>query len=115
MEVPLLAKVHIGDKSAAHYYLAAGPAVAYMADADTRVKVLDIFPATFNLNNDMFKPFELSGVVAAGFEVPVSEKLNVFTEARYTHGFSRVLDTPMVDLPVRSRTLAANLGFRITL
>ncbi|WP_082391138.1 porin family protein [Jiulongibacter sediminis] len=115
VEMPVLAKFHIGDKEAAHYYLALGPSVGYLADADMRIKVLDIFPVTANINENFYKPFEFSGVAALGFELPVAKKIVAFTEARYTHGFSRVLDTPVVDLPVRSRTLAGGAGIKIKL
>ena len=115
VEVPVLAMLRFGDKSAAHSYIAIGPSVGYMADADMRIKVLDIFPLDFGLNDNFFKPFEFSGVVVAGFELPVSEKVRVFAEGRYAHGFSRVLDTGVVDLPVRSRTLSGGLGLKYTL
>jgi hypothetical protein len=115
LEIPVLAKVHLGDKEAAHYYLAAGPAIGFMADADMRMKLLNLFPTTINLDNGMFKPIEFSGVVAAGFELPVAVRLALFTEARYTYGFSRVLDTGVFEVPVRSRTLSGGLGLKVTL
>lgn len=115
VEVPVLAKFHLGDKEAAHSYLAIGPSVAYMADAKMRLRVLEIFPVNINVNDNFLKPFELSGVVAAGFEVPLAGKVSAFTEARYIHGFSRTLDTPLVQLPVRSRTFSGGAGLKIKL
>ncbi|MGR3808905.1 porin family protein [Jiulongibacter sp. NS-SX5] len=115
IEMPVLAKFHIGDKNATHYYIALGPSVGYLADADMRIRVLDIFPVTTNINKDFYKPIELSGVAAVGFELPVAEKVKVFTEARYIHGFSRVLDSGIFELPVRSRTLSGGMGVKFTL
>ncbi len=115
LEVPVLAKFHMGDKEAAHYYLAIGPSVGFLLDADLRMKLLGLFPTTINLNDGMFKSAEFSGVAAVGFELPVAQRLKAFTEVRYTHGFSRSLDTPVVSLDVRSRTIAGSLGLKLSL
>jgi hypothetical protein len=115
IEIPLLAKVHLGPKDATHGYVMAGPAVGYMADANIRIRVLNIFPINTNLNNDFFKPIELSGIAAAGFEVPLNEKFSAFAEARYQFGFSRILDTPVVQLDVRNRSVSGGMGIKIAL
>lgn len=115
VEIPLLAKVHLGPKDATHGYLMAGPSVGYMVDANMRIKVLNIFPLNTNLSNDLFKPIELSGIFAAGFEVPMTEKLTAFAEARYQHGFSRILDTPVVQLDVRNRTIGGGMGLKFSI
>lgn len=115
VEMPVLAKVHLGDKQATHGYLMLGPSVGYMADANMRIRVLNILPLNTDLNDDLFQRFELSGIFAAGFEVPVSEKVTAFAEARYQHGFSRILDTPVVQLDVRNRTLAGGLGLKFSI
>lgn len=115
VELPVLAKFHLGDKEAAHAYLAIGPSIGYLTAASMRIKVLDIFPVNNDINKDFYKPFEFSGVSALGFEVPVAERILAFAEARYTHGFSRVLDTSSAELPVRSRTLSGGAGVKIQL
>lgn len=110
MEVPVLAKFHFGDKSAAHYYLMVGPSVGFLVDSGLRINVLNIFPINTDFPTQIFKSAEFSGVAAMGFELPVAEKIKVFTEVRYQHGFSRILDTPVVQLPVRNRTFTGGLG-----
>ena len=115
IQVPLLAKYHFGDKTATHAYIAAGPAVGYLADAGITIRVLDIFPISSNVSTDIFKPFEFSGIATVGFETPLNEKIMGFVEGRYEHGFSRVLDTPIVQLPVRNRTGSASFGIKINL
>lgn len=115
IQVPLLAKYHFGDKTATHAYVSAGPAIGYMADAGVTIRVLDIFPISSNVSTDIFKPFEFSGIAAVGFETPISEKLMCFVEGRYEHGFSRVLDTPIIQLPVRNRTASGSFGIKINL
>jgi hypothetical protein len=115
IEVPVLAKYHIGDKNAAHYYIAVGPSVGYMTDAGMTVRVLDIFPIKTGLSNDIFKPFELSGVAAVSFELPVAQNAKVFVEGRYQQGISRVIDAPIFELPVRNKTFSGGLGLRFNI
>lgn len=115
VEVPLMAKFHIGDKTAAHYYMMLGPSVGYLVDAGLRLRVLGIFPINTGLSTEVFKPLEISGIAAMGFELPVAEKLKLFTEARYQLGFSRILDTPIVQLPVRNRSFSGGLGFKVAI
>jgi hypothetical protein len=115
IEVPVLAKYHFGNKDAAHYYVAAGPSIGYMADASMNIRVLNIFPIKTGLSNDIFKPFELSGVAVVGFEVPVAENAMVFVEGRYQQGISRAIDTPIFELPVRNKTFGGGIGLRFNI
>jgi hypothetical protein len=115
IEVSVLAKYHIGDKDAAHYYVAVGPSVGYMADAGITLRVLDIFPVRTGLSNDIFKPFEWSEVVMVGFELPVSERAKFFVEGRFQQGISRVIDVPVFELPVRNKTLSGGIGLKFNI
>lgn len=115
VEVPVLAKFHFGDRSAAHYYFMVGPSVNLLVDSGLRINVLNLFPVNTGFPTEIFKPVEFSGVAAFGFELPVAEKIHVFTEVRYQHGFSRILDTPVVQLPVRNRTFGGGLGLKFAL
>jgi hypothetical protein len=113
LDVPLLAKIHFGEKEKAHYYMLIGPSVGFVADANMRIRVFNIFPINSNIPKGIFKSTELSGVAAVGFEVPFNEKIKFFGEARYQHGFSRTIDTPIVQLPVRNRTYGGGIGFTV--
>lgn len=115
IDVPVLAKFHFGDRSAAHYYFMVGPSVNFLVDSGLRINVLNIFPIDTGFPTEIFKPVEFSGVAAFGFELPVAQKVKVFTEVRYQHGFSRILDTPIVQLPVRNRTFGGGLGLKYVL
>ncbi len=112
VEVPVLAKFLFGDRDAAHYYFMVGPSVGFLADAGLRINVLNIFPINTSFPTDIFKPAEISGIAAFGFELPIAEKLSTFTEVRYQHGFSRILDTPVVQLAVRNRSFSGGLGLK---
>lgn len=115
VELPVLAKLHIGNKNAAHYYMMVGPAIGVLADANMRIRVLNIFPINSDLPQGIFKPVEFSAIAALGFELPVSNKVKIFTEGRYQHGFSRILDTPIVQLPVRNRTFSGGMGIKLAI
>ena len=110
IELPVLAKLKIGDPYAPHAYLIVGPSVGYMTDAKAIIRVLGLFPLRPSIGTGYFNRFELSGVGAFGFEFPVGNG-NIFIEGRYQHGFSRVLDIPLLELPVRNRTVGVSAGF----
>lgn len=115
LEVPVLAKFHFGDKTAAHYYMMVGPSVGFLVDSGLRLNVLNIFPINTGFPTQIFKSAELSGIVAAGFELPVAERINLFTEARYQLGLSRILDTPVVQLNVRNRSFSGGMGLKFAM
>ncbi|WP_337043000.1 porin family protein [Emticicia sp. 17c] len=109
-EIPVLAKFKLGNPNAPHAYLLAGPSVGYMGNAKAVIKVLGIFPISPSVSTDFFHRFEFSGVGGLGVDFPVGNG-NIFIEGRYQHGFSRVLDIPMIQLPVRNRSLGVSAGF----
>ncbi|MFD2523448.1 porin family protein [Emticicia soli] len=109
-ELPILAKFKVGDPDAPHAYFLLGPSVGYMGDAKAVIRVLGLFPIRPSIGTGFFHQFEISGVGGVGFEFPVGNA-NLFVEGRYQHGFSRVLDIPLLQLPVRNRTLGVSAGF----
>jgi hypothetical protein len=113
IEMPVLAKVKFGnDHNVARGYITFGPAVGFMADAGAVVRVLGFIPIRTDVGTGFFNQFEFSGIGGAGVEIPLG-KGKMFIEGRYQHGFSRVLDTPVIALPVRNRTFGGSLGFSI--
>lgn len=111
-EVPLLAKIHLGDKNSTHAYLMAGPSIGFITNATARVRLLSVIPLKTDVNQDFFRPLDVSAVAAAGFEVPFTEKVKGFAEVRYQHGFTRIVDTNIFEFDVRNRTLSGGLGLR---
>jgi hypothetical protein len=110
VELPVLAKLKLGDPELPHAYVIIGPSVGYMVDAKAIIRVLGLFPLRPSIGTGFFHQFELSGVGALGVEFPIGNG-NIFLEGRYQHGFSRVLDIPLVELPVRNRTVGISAGF----
>ncbi len=110
IELPVLAKLKLGDSDSPHAYLIVGPSVGFMTDAKAIIRVLGLFPLRPSIGTGFFHQFEFSGVGGIGAEFPVGNG-NIFIEGRYQHGFSRVLDIPLVELPVRNRTFGVSAGF----
>ncbi len=49
IDMPILAKVKLGDSEAAHGYILFGPSFSYMMDSKARIQVLRIFPVDIPL------------------------------------------------------------------
>lgn len=113
IQAPILAKFKFGEPDQTNFYVAVGPSVGILVNSGLRINIFNIFPINTNLSKNYFKPVEFSGVATMGIEQPFTTKLSFFVEGRYQHGFSRILDTPIVNLPVRSRTVNASMGFKV--
>jgi hypothetical protein len=109
VEMPILAKIKLGDANEGHAYFLVGPAVGYLVDSRAVIRVLNIFPIRTSLGTGLFHKGEFSGVAALGYEIPFNNG-KFFMEGRYQHGFSRVLDLPLVQLPVRNQTVSFSVG-----
>ena len=111
-ELPVLAKLKLGDPDAGHAYIIAGPSIGYLASSKAVIRILGLFPLRPNIGTGFFNRAEFSAVGGIGYEVPVGNG-RIFFEGRYQHGFSRVLDVPIIQLPVRNRTFGISAGFSI--
>jgi hypothetical protein len=114
LELPILAKIKLGSPDEGHAYFLIGPSVGYLFDSRTVIRVLNIFPIRTGLGTGLFKDAEFSGVAAFGYEIPFRNG-KFFMEGRYQHGFSRVLDLPLVQLPVRNQTVGFSMGLAFAL
>jgi Outer membrane protein beta-barrel domain len=112
VELPILAKINLGNPQETHIYLLAGPAIGYLFDSRAMIDILGIFPISTNIGTGLFNKIDFSGIASAGVSVPMGRS-TFFVEGRYQYGFSRVLDTGFVLLPIRNRTLGASIGFQI--
>jgi hypothetical protein len=111
IEAPVLAKIKVGNNKDAHGYFVIGPNLGYLADVDLLVRFFSILPFRSDVSTSFFKSFEFSGIGGFGYEIPIGQKgSKIFMEGRYQHGFTRILDTPIVQLPVRNRTISFGAG-----
>lgn len=118
LEVPLLAKVKLGNEFV-QGYVAAGPAFGYALNGKliTRPTVFiafDPIKTNLNLDNLNYERFEVSAVGVAGVQFNFNG-LKLFADARYTHGFTELYNFPVVNEKIRNRGLSANVGVMIDL
>jgi Outer membrane protein beta-barrel domain len=109
VQIPLLAKI----KTNSGVYFVAGPSVGYLTNTGLRINVFNLFPLNTSFPKNVYKELEMSIVGAVGIEKAFTNKVSIITEARYEGGVSRLLNMPVVQLPVRSQTYGANIGFKI--
>ncbi|WP_394993167.1 porin family protein [Emticicia sp.] len=114
LELPILAKIKLGDPDAVHAYIMVGPSVGYLFGSRAVISILNIFPIRTSLGTGLFHRAEFSGVVALGYEIPFNNG-KFFMEGRYQHGISRVLDVPIFQLPVRNQTVGFSAGVSFAL
>ena len=109
VQVPLLAKL----KTNSGVYFVAGPSVGYLTKTGLRMNVFNIVPIRTGFPKNVYKEFEMSIIGALGVEKAIDSKLSLIAEARYEGGVSRLLNVPVIQLPVRSQTYGGNVGFKI--
>ena len=118
VQAPLLLKYEFGNENAVKPYLIAGPTLGYLVDAKVvsraNLLVFRTAPVKVNIGTGMFNRFEVGGAVGAGltFDLGASK---LFVEGRYERGFTRVYDTPVVQLPVHNQSFSLLAGFAIPL
>jgi len=117
VEMPLLMKYSIGSESAKAYVIA-GPNVSYAANAQLRpvaTLIIDFnLPRVdIDLSNDIYQRWELSGTVGAGGEIKVANG-KIFSDARYTYGFTNMLNNPVVDLQIKNQGFNISAGYAYT-
>ncbi len=117
MEAPLLVKYSIGN-DVAKVYAILGPTVSYSTDAIARPIVRAIIDFNipgqeFNLSNDIFRRWELSGTVGIGGEIKAGNG-KIFGDVRYNHAISTMLNNPIVDLDLRNKSFGVHVGYGYT-
>ena len=115
LEVPVMLKYEFGDQGVTPY-VKAGASAAYALDGKITPKVNAIItwklPAiNINLENDMYNRFDVSGVVAAGMKLPVSETGSVQFEVNYRHSLNDMFLDKITDIKIKSHGFSAGLGY----
>jgi len=119
IQAPLLFQYEFGQpQSIVKPYLIAGPAVGYLADGKivsrANLLVFRTQPVKVDMGLGMFNRLEVSGVIGAGLSFDMG-KSKLFIEGRYQRGFTRVYDTPFVQVPVHSQSFSVLVGFAVPL
>ena len=113
LEVPLLAKINLSEGSV-QPYLIAGPAVSYALDGRIRTRASALFttrPYDIDVNyGGMLSRWDVSAVGGLGLSMDAGAG-KFFIEGRYTQGFTRQIQVPVVNVNVRNRGVAVSLGY----
>ncbi len=118
IEVPLLLKYQFGNEQIkAHVF--GGPNMGYATSGrlKTSARVFFDIPLTntsLDLDNIGYKRFEIGGTVGAGLSVNAGAG-QLFVDARYTHGFNKLYDIPVVDIKLRNHSFGVNIGYMVPL
>ncbi|MCX6213998.1 porin family protein [Spirosoma sp.] len=113
IEVPLLFKFNLSDGPVQPYFIA-GPAVSYAFDGRIRTRASALVttrPFDVDVNyGGMLTPWDVSAVGGLGLAMDAGAG-KFFVEGRYTHGFTRQVQVPVVNVNVRNRGVAVSLGY----
>ena len=113
LEIPLLLKVNLTD-GAVQPYIIAGPSVSYAVDGRIRTRATALFstkPYDVDLNyGSMLNRWDVGAVGGLGLAFDAGAG-KFFIEGRYTHGLTRQVQVPIVNVDVRNRGIAASIGY----
>ena len=113
LEVPLLLKLNLSDGPVQPYVIA-GPSVSYALNGRVRTRATALFstqPYDVDLNyGNMLNRWDFGAVGGLGLAMDVGAG-KFFIEGRYTHGFTRQVQVPIVNVDVRNRGIAASIGY----
>ncbi|HFB99317.1 MAG TPA: hypothetical protein ENJ53_00795, partial [Phaeodactylibacter sp.] len=118
VEVPVLAKYNFGNGKVGGY-IAAGSTLGYASSARFKTTtnfIIDINVIDKKLNLDALKisRLDIGGTVGVGGTVNFSG-VQLFVDARYTHGFKKLDNVPVIDLDFNNRNFALTTGLMIPL
>lgn len=111
IETPLLAKVKARTGNI-NLYGIAGPSIGYATSAKIQPKVtlivdFNLPEVDINLSDQMYNRTDISGILGGGAEF-ITPTGKLFTDIRYQHSFSNIINDPIVDISVK------NAGFQWT-
>ena len=97
-------------------YVKAGASAAYALSGKLQPKVDAIItwnlPAiNINLESDMYNRFDISGLAAAGIDLPVGETGNIQFEVNYRHSLNDMFLDKITDIRIKSHGISAGVGY----
>ncbi len=117
IEIPLLFKFNLTD-GPVQPYLIAGPAVSYAFDGRIRTRasaLLTTQPFDIDVNyGGTLSRWDVGAVGGLGLSIDAGVG-KFFIEGRYTQGFTRQVQVPVVNVNVRNRGVALSLGYSFPL
>ncbi len=115
LEVPVMLK-YTFDQVGVTPYIKAGASAGYAIDGKIQPKVDALIsfklPAVnINLSGDMYNRLDVSGIVAGGMNLPVSETGSIQFEVTYRHSLNDMFMDKITDIRIKSHGLSAGLGY----
>jgi hypothetical protein len=117
LETPLLGKVMVGN-GRANIYGIAGPSIGYATSAKIQPKVtllidFNLPEVNINLSDDIYNRTDISGIIGGGAEY-LTTTGKFFTDLRYQHSFSNIINNPIADLSVKNSGFQWTVGYSHT-
>ena len=113
IEIPLLLKVNLTE-GPVQPYIIAGPAVSYAIDGRIRTRASALVttrPFDVDVNyGGMLNRWDIGAVGGLGLAMDAGVG-KFFIEGRYTQGFTRQVQVPVVNINVRNQGVAVSLGY----
>lgn len=118
IEVPILAKYNFGTGKVGGY-VTAGPTMSYASNGRFRTAAnfivdFNVIDRKFDFDDMNISKFDIGAAIGAGGTVKVGG-VKLFVDARYTHGFSKLDNIPVIDLDFTNKNFALTTGFLIPL
>ena len=118
MELPILAKYNFGNEKVGGY-LTAGPTMSYASNGRFRTAAnfiidLNVIDQEFDFDNLNISKFDVGASIGAGGTVKLGTT-KLFMDARYTHGFNKLDNIPVIDLDFKNKNFSLTTGFLIPL
>jgi len=117
LEIPLLFKINLTE-GAVQPYLIVGPSVSYALDGRIRTRATALFttqPMDIDVNyGGMLNRWDFGAVGGLGLAFDAGSG-KFFVEGRYTQGFTRQIQVPVVNINVRNQGVAVSLGYSFPL
>ncbi len=118
IETPLLAKVKLGQGKTKIYGIA-GPSIGYATSAKIQPQVtllidFNLPEVNLDLSDNIYNRTDISGILGGGAEYMTSTG-KLFTDLRYQHSFSNIINNPIADLSVKNSGFQWTVGYSHTL
>ena len=116
IDMPLALKYKFGNAKV-QGYLKAGATLGYAVSGSvtTRINsIIDIKVAEIDLDpqGELYNASEIGGTIGAGIEIPTASG-KFFIDASLSHGFTDILNEPVVDLRVNNRAVGVGIGYAL--
>lgn len=114
IESPLLIKATFGNSKLQGYGFA-GPSIGYATSGTllpkaTLIVDVNLPKQNIDLTDKMYNRVDLSGIIGVGVQTRIGRS-RLFADARYQHGFSKIIENTMIDTSLKNRSVQLTAGY----